>query len=94
MMKISEVVEKARARYPKRFAQVPEKLAVALAAATLQEIAQQVNASTDGVVAVQGFGRFAVKQVEAVKDGAKVVHKRVVFRTAPATLKVKSGKAA
>lgn len=81
-MKISEIVEQVRTADQKRFGQVPEKIANALVVAVLQQITRQIDASADGKLVVQGFGRFAAKQVEREKDGVKVTRKRVLFHAA------------
>jgi len=94
-MKANEIVESIKQSNPQLFGKMPDQKAITLVQAVLAELGKQIDAVDNGVVKVQGFGNFRIKQVEREKDGEKVTLKKVAFRKAKrkAKLKVKVAKA-
>jgi hypothetical protein len=79
-MKLSEIVEAAKATHPKLFNGLDEKRAAHLASALLGAAGKQIAETADGRIDLEGLGRFIVKKVEVTKDGKKVERKRIVFK--------------
>jgi hypothetical protein len=92
-MKITEIVTALKTAEPQAVAKIPEPRIVKLIALALRQIAKEIDAATEGKVAVGGFGRFVIKQVEAEKDGKKTMRKRIVFHRATGEAKAKKGAA-
>jgi hypothetical protein len=85
-MKLLEIVQAARTSNERFFGNVPDNRAAAIARGVLQEIGKQIEATSEGRIAVGGFGHFVIKQVQREQAGQKVLHKRVLFLAAkPAT---------
>ncbi|GEM_PF-718760 len=63
-----------------------DQLAVLLLREVFKRIASEIEAAPEGVVKVQGLGRFITKPVVPEKEGKKVVPKQVIFRDLQKTL--------
>lgn len=79
-MKLAEIIEAARAANPSAFGSTDDKRAVRILRASLRQVRKQLNTTKDDEVVINGFGRFAIKNVERDKDGMKVKKRRVIFR--------------
>ena len=79
-MKAIEVVKHLKKERPDMLGNIPEIKAAALIRNALAQIGKQIDATDEGVIKVQGFGKFRVRQVEREKDGQKVTIKRIIFR--------------
>lgn len=84
-MKAMEVVEYLKNEKPNVLKNIPDKKAAALIRNALIELGKHIDSTDDGVIKVQGLGRFRVRQVEQSKKDQKVTVKRIVFH--PAKLK-------
>ena len=78
-MKAMEVVQHLKSEKPNILKNIPEKKAAALIRSALAELGRQIDSTDDGVIKVQGLGRFRVRQVERNKNDQKVTVKRIVF---------------
>ena len=83
-MKPIEIIEQIKQTNPAALKGVDDKTAVRLLRLVFADIAKQVSASEDGVVAVAGLGRFRVRTVEVEKEGVKTSVKRILFTQWPA----------
>lgn len=86
-MNPQELMDAIAAANPKALAGISEKQALALIRATFASINRALEASSEGVVAVKGFGRFRTRSIEREVKGSKVT--RRVIRFAPAKPKEK-----
>lgn len=82
-MNPEDIISAIKTSHPKAFDGLTDKAAERIVRATLAEVAKAVNAQAEGILAVKGLGRFAVKMVEkkVAPDGTKV--RKVGFRAAP-----------
>lgn len=79
VIKPMELIERVKAENPKLLAGLSEKQANRFVRKALGEIGSNLAAMDQGILRVQGLGRFNVRQVEREKDGEKVTLKRVDF---------------
>ena len=78
-MNIQELLDSAKAEVP-ALKGLQDTKAIALLRYAFRQVAQQLAATEEGELEVQGLGRFRVKKVEREKDGEKVAGKRVIFK--------------
>ena len=78
-MKAIEVVKHLKEQRPDILGDIPEEKAAALIRNAFIQIGKHIDATEEGVIKVQGFGRFRIRQVEKEKDDQKVTVKRVIF---------------
>ena len=79
-MKAIEVVKHLKEQRPEMLGNISEKKAAALIRNAFVQIGKHIDATEEGVIKVQGFGKFRVRQVEKEKDDKKVTIKRVIFQ--------------
>lgn len=79
-MKVVELVAVVKAAKPKLLGAVPEPLAARIVFQALREIGRQIEATSEGTIVVNGFGRFIVKRVQPRAAGKSTKH--VIFRGA------------
>lgn len=79
-MKLTEIIEAARAANPAAFGKTNDKRAIKILRASLRQLRKQLKSTPEGEVVVNGLGRFAIKNVEREKDGVKVKRRRVILR--------------
>jgi len=80
-MKLNEIVKTARAADSSAFGNINDQRAVKILRAAFRQVGNQLESAKDGVVVINGLGRFAIKNIEREKDGVKVTKRRVIFRS-------------
>lgn len=78
-MKPIEIVELIKAESPGLLGKLPDDKAARIVRAALMQLGKQLAVTDEGIVKVQGFGNFRIKNVEQDKDGEKVIVRRVAF---------------
>lgn len=81
-MRPIELVEILRQENPELLGKMPDKRAARIIRAALARLAQEIDATDEGVVKVPGFGNFRIRQITQDKEGKKVALKRVIFNAA------------
>lgn len=76
-MKYLELVEKVRLENPNLLGGLNSKVAARVVKGVLELMRNELEATEDGVLRIDGFGRFKVKTIEKVVDGETVYVKRV-----------------
>jgi nucleoid DNA-binding protein len=81
-MKIEEVTLRLTKENSNLFFGIPPKKAKAIVRAVLTCIREVIDATPEGIIKIEGFGGFHVRQVEREVAGEKINRKVVVFRAA------------
>ncbi len=79
-MKAIEIVQHLKEENSKILETIPDKKAAILIRNAWVQIGKRIAETEEGVIKVQGFGNFRVRQIEREKDGQKVTVKRIIFR--------------
>jgi len=81
VVKVADLVARARAEKPQIFGNLSDKRAENLARSVIQQLGRSIEATQEGSFRVPGFGSFAVKMVEKIGVAdEKITARRVVFR--------------
>jgi nucleoid DNA-binding protein len=78
-----EIVKRIRSTNPKLLDNIADAKVANIIRATLNHIHKDIEETEEGVVVVQGLGRFRIKQIERQKDDTTVIVKRVLFKGKP-----------
>jgi hypothetical protein len=80
-MNPAEIVSLIKSKKPKLLENITDVQALGIVRAALTQINNQIEQTEDGLVVVQGLGRFRIKQVERKKEDQTVTVKRVIFKS-------------
>ena len=78
-MKIKDLSDQIYAAYPNELGKVPQQKIRLIVREALERIQAAVDATQDGALAVDGLGRFKVRQAEMDKNGETSSQRRVAF---------------